>query len=106
MIFDEIQLLDDPANLFKLLHDHFPNLRIIATGSSSLGIKHKFSDSLAGRKRVFHVEPLSFDEFLVFKDEDRLLKIRTLFADEGQEASLPLVKTYHQHFLSLFEEFC
>ncbi len=105
LIFDEIQLLDDPSNLFKLLHDHFPNLRIIATGSSSLGIKHKFSDSLAGRKRVFQVEPLSFDEFLVFKGEDRLLKLRTLFAVEGQEASLPLVKTYHQHFLSLFEEY-
>jgi predicted AAA+ superfamily ATPase len=42
LIFDEIQLLDDPSNLLKLLHDHFPALKIIATSSSSLRIKTKF----------------------------------------------------------------
>ena len=67
LIFDEIQLLDDPSNLLKLLHDHFPSLKVIATGSSSLQIKTKFSDSLAGRKHVYRVEPLNFDEFLVFR---------------------------------------
>ena len=105
LIFDEIQLLGDPANLFKLLHDHFPRFRIIATGSSSLSIKHKFSDSLSGRKRVFHVEPLSFDEFLVFKGEDKLAKIRSLFNEGEREAVVPLVKTYHTHSLNLFEEY-
>ena len=70
LIFDEIQLLSDPANLLKLFHDHFPALTVVATGSSSLRIKHKFSDSLAGRKRIFLVHPLSFDEFLLFKGED------------------------------------
>ncbi len=39
LIFDEIQLLDDPSNLLKLLHDHFPALKIIATGSSSLHLR-------------------------------------------------------------------
>jgi hypothetical protein len=105
LIFDEIQLLEDPANLFKLLHDHFPKFRIIATGSSSLRIKHKFSDSLSGRKRVFHVEPLSFDEFLVFKGEDQLVKIRSFFNEGEKDAVLPLVKTYHAQFLQLFEEY-
>lgn len=105
LIFDEIQLLGDPANLFKLLHDHFPKLRIIATGSSSLSIKHKFSDSLSGRKRVFYVEPLSFDEFLVFKGEDRLIKIRSFFNEGERDAVIPLVKAHHPHFLNLFEEY-
>lgn len=105
LIFDEIQLLGDPANLFKLLHDHFPKLRIIATGSSSLSIKHKFSDSLSGRKRVFHVEPLSFDEFLVFKGEDQLVKIRSFYNKRERDSVIPLVKTYHSHFMNLFEEY-
>lgn len=105
LIFDEIQLLGDPANLFKLLHDYFPKLRIIATGSSSLSIQHKFSDSLSGRKRIFHVEPLSFAEFLVFKGEDQLTKLRSLFKEEGHAAVIPLVTAYHSHFLSLFEEY-
>ncbi|RZD17174.1 MAG: hypothetical protein EVJ46_02795 [Candidatus Acididesulfobacter guangdongensis] len=55
LILDEIQLLSDPSNALKLLHDHFTNLKVIATGSSSLDIKRKFSDSLAGRKKVYFI---------------------------------------------------
>ncbi|MEA2084615.1 MAG: AAA family ATPase [Thermodesulfobacteriota bacterium] len=104
LIFDEIQLLGDPANLLKLLHDHFPRLGIIATGSSSLKIKHKFSDSLSGRKRIFQVEPLNFDEFLVFKGEDQLIQIRSFYTEGENEALIPLVKTYHSYFLNLIDE--
>ena len=106
IIFDEIQLLDDPANLLKLLHDHFPALKIIATGSSSLQIKSKFSDSLAGRKRVYLVEPLNFDEFLLFRGEDRLRNLRQMFR-EGipNEALIPLLASGHDHFLGLLEEY-
>jgi len=45
IVFDEIQLLEDPSNMLKLIYDHFLNLKIIATGSSSLQIKAKFSES-------------------------------------------------------------
>lgn len=105
LIFDEIQLLDDPANMLKLLHDHFPNLRIIATGSSSLSIKHKFSDSLSGRKKVFQVEPLNFDEFLIFKKETQLLDIRMLYKKGNMEDVLPLIQNYHSRFINLFDEY-
>ena len=106
LIFDEIQLLDDPSNLFKLLHDHFPALKIIATGSSSLRIKKKFSDSLAGRKQVYLVEPLTFDEFLLFRGENRLRHLRQMFR-EGipNEALIPLLASGHDHFLALLEEY-
>ncbi len=106
LVFDEIQLLDDPSNLLKLLHDHFPNLKIIATGSSSLQIKTKFSDSLAGRKHIYLVEPLNFDEFLVFRGEDRLAKLREMNRERlPMEALHPIVEAGHDHFLSLFEEY-
>lgn len=106
LIFDEIQLLDDPANLLKLLHDHMPHLRIIATGSSSLQIKHKFSDSLAGRKRVFLVEPLSFDEFLLFRGEEKMLRVREMARTETDIAAVePLARAYHAGLLQLFEEY-
>jgi uncharacterized protein len=106
LIFDEIQLLDDPSNLVKLLHDHFPTLKIIATGSSSLRIKKKFSDSLAGRKQVYLVEPLTFDEFLLFRRENRLRNLREMFR-EGipNEALIPLLASGHDHFLGLLEEY-
>jgi predicted AAA+ superfamily ATPase len=106
VIFDEIQLLEDPSNLLKLLHDHFKNLKIIATGSSSLQIKMKFSDSLAGRKKVYNIQPLNFDEFLLFKREDKLLKIREMFRNQEDKNSLiSIVDTYKKQFLLHFEEY-
>ncbi len=105
VIFDEIQLLDDPSNLLKLIHDKFPNLRIIATGSSSLQMKHKFSDSLSGRKSVFIVEPLNFDEFLRFKKQDKLLNIRTIFKESGYLEIADIIKANKDSFENLFDEY-
>jgi len=106
LLFDEIQHLNDPANLLKLLHDHFPTLKIIATGSSSLQIKEKFSDSLSGRKNVYKVEPLSFNEFLLFKEENKLQELRQMFkSSEQKNEIISLVKVYEQQFLQLFEEY-
>jgi len=106
IVFDEIQLLRDPSNMLKLIYDHFPHLKIIATGSSWLEIKAKFSDSLAGRKKVYKIEPLDFDEFLLFKKEDKLLKLRTMFQEEEDKLSLlSIIKSQSQRFLELFEEY-
>lgn len=106
LIFDEIQLLDDPSNLLKLLHDHFPSLKIIATGSSSLQIKTKFSDSLAGRKHIYRVEPLSFDEYLIFRGEERLAKLREMYQESIPINELkPIIEAGHIHFISLLEEY-
>jgi predicted AAA+ superfamily ATPase len=73
---DEIQYLENPSNFLKLLHDHYPSLKLIVSGSSSLEIKSKFKDSLAGRKIVFELDPLSFNEFLLFRNEE-LLGVKT-----------------------------
>ncbi len=70
LLLDEIQYAENPSNFLKYLYDTYsPNLKIIATGSSSFYIDKKFKDSLVGRKRLFHLKTLSFDEFLVFKDK-------------------------------------
>ena len=106
IVFDEIQLLDDPSNMLKLVHDHFETLKIIATGSSSLQIKAKFSDSLAGRKRVYKIQPLDFDEFLLFKKEEKLLRLRTMFREERDNRALTsVVLSQTPRFLDLFEEY-
>lgn len=69
---DEIQYLVNPSNLLKLLHDHHPSIKLIVSGSSSLEIRSKFSDSLAGRKALFELDTLSFTEFLQFRDPKAL----------------------------------
>lgn len=68
LLIDEIQLLKDPSNFLKLMYDNYSaRLKIVATGSSAFYIDTKFKDSLAGRKRIFELYTLDFDEFLVFK---------------------------------------
>lgn len=75
VLIDEIQYLPNPTHFLKLLFDKYaPALKIVATGSSAFYIDQKFKDSLAGRKRLFHIYPLCFDEFLLFKGESKLRK--------------------------------
>lgn len=66
VIFDEVHRLDDPSRLLKVGADEFPNLRILATGSSTLAASRKFSDTLTGRKRHVHLVPVLQDELQAF----------------------------------------
>jgi len=75
VIIDEIQYLDDPTNFLKLLYDEKRDkVKIIASGSSSFYIDKKFKDSLVGRKTLWEVYPLNFNEFLIFKEQADLMK--------------------------------
>jgi uncharacterized protein len=63
---DEIQYLADPSSFLKYAADHYRNIKLIVSGSSSFAIKSKFKDSLAGRTVDFEIFPLSFGETLIF----------------------------------------
>ncbi|MCL0035155.1 AAA family ATPase [Thermodesulfovibrionales bacterium] len=67
LFIDEFHYIPHPTKIFKIIHDDFPNLKIVATGSSSLEISSKIKETLTGRKRIFRIHPLSFEEFLKFK---------------------------------------
>ena len=74
VFIDEIQYLQDPSNFLKLIYDEYVDkIKIVATGSSAFYIDHKFKDSLAGRKKIFHLLTCSFDEFLRLSDKANLL---------------------------------
>jgi predicted AAA+ superfamily ATPase len=75
IFIDEIQYLKAPANFLKLLYDEKRSkIKIIASGSSAFYIDKKFKDSLAGRKFLFEVYPLNFNEYLIFNKEEELIK--------------------------------
>ncbi len=63
---DEIQLVENLPSFIKYIYDTY-KVKFIVTGSSSYYMKNQFSESLAGRKRIFEMFPLSFKEFLQFK---------------------------------------
>lgn len=62
VVFDEVHRLPDPSRLLKIGADEFPNVKILATGSSTLAAGKKFSDTLTGRKRQVHLTPVLWDE--------------------------------------------
>ncbi|MEI7881582.1 MAG: ATP-binding protein [bacterium] len=64
LILDEIHRLDDPSQLLKIAADTRPDLRILATGSSTLAATRKFKDSLTDRKRSIHFPPVLWRECL------------------------------------------
>lgn len=66
---DEAQKVPEAARFFKGVFDSKMNAKLFLTGSSSLEIKAKFKETLAGRKRIFHVPPFTFIEFLSAKDK-------------------------------------
>jgi len=73
VLIDEIQRLSEPGVYLKGIFDSQLNCKLIVSGSSSLEIKSKIVEPLTGRKKVFYLYPLSFEEFLTFKEPDLLL---------------------------------
>jgi len=57
IVLDEIHRLRNPSELLKIAADHYPTVRVIATGSSTLGATRKFRDTLAGRKAQLWLTP-------------------------------------------------
>ena len=73
VVLDEIQYASNVPSIVKYLYDatqsgELPAIKFILTGSSSYYLKHLFTESLAGRKVVFQMLPLSFGEFLTFRN--------------------------------------
>lgn len=72
VFLDEIQNLPAIPSIIKYLSDHY-RIKFVVTGSSSYYLKNLFSESLSGRKRLFELYPLTFEEFLVFKKKKNKL---------------------------------
>ena len=68
VFLDEIQNVRSLPSAVKYLYDH-NDIKFYLTGSSSFYLKNYFSESMAGRKFVFELYPLDFEEFLWFNDQ-------------------------------------
>lgn len=64
LILDEVHRLEDPSQLLKIAADTRPDLRILATGSSTLAATRKFKDALTDRKRSIQFPPVLWRECL------------------------------------------
>jgi predicted AAA+ superfamily ATPase len=79
IFLDEIQKLENWQNQIKYYYDNYSNIKFFVSGSSSLFIKKKTRESLAGRIYEFTLYPLSFREFLIFRDKEEFVEKPSMF---------------------------
>lgn len=70
IVLDEIHRLPNPSEILKIAADHFPDTRVLATGSSTLGASARFKDTLAGRKTDLFLPPMIFRDLASFGRPD------------------------------------
>ncbi len=68
---DEAQNVSEVGKILKLIVDFFPEVQIIATGSSSFDLADKVSEPLTGRNFTFLLYPLSISEIAQNSDQAR-----------------------------------
>ncbi len=94
IFLDEIQFVKNLPSVVKYFIDHY-QVKFYLTGSASFYLKNLFNESLAGRKYIFELFPLTFTEFLKFKGVS--LKI----PENSHDVSRPIFDT----FAPLYEEY-
>ena len=62
VVIDEAQNVANIGQVLKIIHDEFPNIQVIATGSSSFDLANKTGEPLVGRSRSFVLYPFSVAE--------------------------------------------
>ncbi len=95
---DEIQLVPEIASVIKFLYDTY-DIKFLVTGSSSYYLKNLFSESLAGRKRIYELWPLSFGEFLQFTEPREAFLVEEPFIPYNRQVSGKLKEAYRQYLV-------
>jgi len=88
IFIDEIQNFPEITKVIKYLIDH-NSVKFYLTGSSNFYLKNLFPESLSGRKFLYELPPLSFQEYLYFKDKLSLKEVsKTTLQDAIKKNSL------------------
>ncbi len=107
VIIDEAQQISEIGLALKLLVDTYPEIQLIATGSSAFELQNKTNEPLTGRKYEFNLFPFSYAELVNHHSElieKRLLHHRLVFGtypevvnNEGNE--IEVLKLLSDSFL-------
>jgi hypothetical protein len=62
LVFDEAQHIHQIGWILKMLNDSYPEMQIIATGSSSFSLSSQLQEPLTGRALEFMLYPFSYSE--------------------------------------------
>lgn len=106
--FDEIHKYTDWAKELKSIYDTFPQLKVLASGSSALEI-HKASHDLSRRAIELKLYGMSFREFINLRLDLRFesISLETLLSDHELIARdiMVAIEAEEQKVLALFREY-
>lgn len=97
LAIDEIQLAPNLPSVIKYLYDNY-DIKFVVTGSSSYYIKNKFQESLAGRKKIFELFPLTFGELLTFNSVE-YKPLKSLKDLKHNETEFNRLKGYYEQYI-------
>ncbi len=75
VIIDEAQRVLNIGLTLKLLSDNFPDIKVLATGSSRFELSNQVKEPLTGRKFEFQLYPLSVAELLQAHSEMEIARL-------------------------------
>lgn len=91
VFIDEIQRKENAGLFLKGIFDKDLPYKFIVSGSGSMELKAKIHESLSGRKRVFELFPVAFNEFINYKTEYKYEEnLVTFFDIEGEKVDIYL----------------
>jgi len=94
VFIDEIQRKENAGLFLKGIYDLNLPYKFIVSGSGSIELKEKIHESLVGRKRIFELNPISFEEFVNFKTDYRYEKKLNEFFEIEKEKTETFLKEY------------
>ncbi len=83
VVIDEAQRIRDIGLTLKVIHDAMPDMRVIATGSSSFSLRNAVNEPLTGRSKEFLLLPFSLNELRQVYREDEIDSLLPFFLRYG-----------------------
>jgi uncharacterized protein len=94
VFIDEIQRKEDAGVFLKGIFDMNLPYKFIVSGSGSVELKEKIHESLVGRKRVFELPPLCFEELINFRTENKYENKLMEFLSLNRDRAIELLEEY------------
>lgn len=82
IVIDEAQKVDNIGLTLKIIVDNFPNVQVIATGSSAFELRNRLNEPLTGRKYEYQLFPISTNEIYKtsgYLEVQRMLETRLIY---------------------------
>lgn len=86
VLIDEAQRILGIGLTLKMITDHFPEVQLLVTGSSSLSLQGQLNEPLTGRKFEYHLYPISTQELY---SDGGLLRVNQTFESRLIYGSYP-----------------